>query len=105
MQMISLLYDYDSVSSFNFINREQSIAQVLIRLLFLRFIVTCNCLLTPIRYIVRMRTVNFVKFSDGGLDLDENSESRLELMAICEMQAQAHSLLSTNGGSTFRPIT
>lgn len=77
--MISLLHDYDSISSFNFINREQSAAHVLIKLLFLRFIVMCNCLLTPIRCFARIRTVDFIKFVDGGLDLDEKRKSRTRI--------------------------
>lgn len=60
--MISLLDDYDSTSSFNFINREQSIAYVPIKLLFLSFTVMYNCLLALIRCFARMRSVNFIKF-------------------------------------------
>lgn len=69
MPMISLLDDYDSISSFNFINREPSIAHVLIKLLFLSFTVMFNCLLALIRCFARMRTINFVKFIERGLDL------------------------------------
>lgn len=34
-----------------------------------------------------MRTVNFLKFTDRGLDLDGKSMSGIKLTDICEMQA------------------
>ena len=102
--MISLLDDYDSISGFYFINREQSIAHALIKLLFLSFIVMYNCLLALIRCYARMRTVNFTKFINQGLDLDGKSKNGIELTDMCEMQAHYLLLSDTNRGNKLSRI-
>lgn len=45
-----------------------------------------------------MRTVNFTKFINQGLDLDGKSKNGIELTDMCEMQAHYLLLSDTNGG-------
>lgn len=79
-------------------------AHVLIKLLFLSFIMMYNCLLAPIRCFVRMRTVNFIKFIDRGLALDGKSTSGIELTGGCEMQAHYLLLSGITGGNKLSKI-
>lgn len=51
-----------------------------------------------------MRTVNFIKCIDQGLDLDGKSTSGIELTDICEMQAHYLLLSGICGGNNLSKI-